>query len=101
MTQYLWKGYDPLRSHDFGEGLLLNASEPGQLFTCRNCYREFKYDPRTRRTWAVGRDDRHPALDSAVNRRWLSEDCAGGPSDFDERDARLFGLPAYGESYDK
>jgi hypothetical protein len=94
MTQYLWKSYDPLRSHDFGEGRFLDTSEPGQLFICRNCYRAFKYDPRTERTWAVGRDERCSPLDGPVNQRWLAEHCAGGPSDFDGQDSQQLGVLA-------
>jgi hypothetical protein len=90
MTEYPWKGYSPLRSHDFSEGHSSSPFEPGQLFTCRNCYRGFKYDPRTQKTWAVGRDERCSPLDSSVNRRWLAEDCPGGPSDWDEDDSMRF-----------
>jgi hypothetical protein len=92
MTRSVWKSYNPLRSHDFGKGRFLGTPEPGQLFVCRNCYRAFRYDPRTQRTWAVGRDECCSALEDSVNRRWLSEDCAGGPSDFDEQDSQLFGV---------
>jgi hypothetical protein len=93
MTEYLWKAYNPLRSHDFGEGRFSSAFEPVQLFTCRNCDRGFKYDPRTQRTWAVGRDERCSPLDRSVNRRWLAEECPGGPSDWDEDDSIRFESP--------
>jgi hypothetical protein len=91
VTESVWKSYDPLRTHDFGAGFL-NVSEVGQLFICRNCHRGFKYDPGTQRTWAIGRDKRCSALESSVNRRWLAEPCAGGPTDFDQQDSTKFAL---------
>jgi hypothetical protein len=92
MTQSFWKFYHPLRTHDFGDGFFLRVSESVRLFVCRNCYRGFKYDAHTLRTWAVGRDKRCSALESSVNRRWLAEPCAGGPTDFDHQDSTRFGL---------
>ncbi len=93
MTQLPWKPYSPLRSHDFADGRFMSSSEPSRLYICRNCYRAFKHDPGTKRTWAVGRDERCSDLDSSVNRRWLAEECAGGPSNFDEHDSQQFRLP--------
>jgi hypothetical protein len=96
MTQSVWKSYEALRTHDFGDGFFLNVSEPGQLFVCQNCYRGFKYDARSHRTWAVGTDKLCSALDGAVNARWLTEPCAGGPTDLDRRDStRSESLDAY------
>ena len=49
MSKYPWRFYNPLRTHDFGDGILLKGREPGRLFVCRNCFRRFKYDSEARR----------------------------------------------------
>jgi len=88
MPKYPWRFYSPLRTHDFDDGVALKGREPGQLFVCRNCGRRFKYDAETHVTWAVGKGRNFSALDRAVSLRWITEQCAGGPSGADEDDSK-------------
>jgi hypothetical protein len=88
MPKYPWRFYSPLRTHDFGDGVLLKGREPGRLFVCRNCLRRFKYDSSAHTTWAVGKARGFPALDSSVSSRWISEQCTGGPAHEDEEDSK-------------
>ncbi len=88
MPKYPWRSYNPLRTHDFDDGVLLKGREPGRLFVCRNCLRRFKYDATERRTWAVGNGRSFPALESSVNTRWVLEGCTGGPGESDQEDSK-------------
>jgi len=88
MPKYPWRFYSPLRTHDFDDGVPLKGREPGQLFVCRNCGRRFKYDSVAHLTWAVGKGREFSALASSVSSRWISEQCAGGPSRTDEEDSK-------------
>jgi hypothetical protein len=88
MPRSPWRFCSPLRSHDFDDGAPLKGREPGRLFVCRNCLRRFKFDSSAQRTWAVGKGRGFRALERSVSGRWLSEECAGGPSHADEEDSK-------------